>query len=40
VVTPHIGGGTQEAFADMARMVLDNLDTFLSTGKAVNPVPA
>jgi len=40
VVTPHIGGGTHEAFANMQRMVLDNLDTFLATGNAVNPVPA
>lgn len=39
VATPHIGGGTHEAFAEMARMVLNNLDTFLTTGKAVNPVP-
>jgi hydroxypyruvate reductase len=39
VVAPHIGGGTQEAFTAMARMVLNNLDTYLSTGKAVNPVP-
>ena len=40
VLTPHMGGATQEAVARMAGMVLANLEAFF-TGKALpNPVPS
>lgn len=40
VMTPHIGSATQETRADMAAMMLDNIDTFLAGGAPVSvPLP-
>jgi lactate dehydrogenase-like 2-hydroxyacid dehydrogenase len=38
VLLPHVGSGTVETRAAMERLVLDNLDEFLATGRLVTPV--
>lgn len=40
VLAPHIASATVETRAAMAQLVLDNLDAFFATGRAVTPVPA
>ncbi|MDT9592091.1 NAD(P)-dependent oxidoreductase [Nocardioides zeae] len=39
VLLPHMASGTVETRADMARLVLENLDTWLGEGRLVTPVP-
>lgn len=39
VLLPHVGSATEEAREAMARLVLDNLERFLSSGQLVTPVP-
>ena len=38
VLAPHIASATVETRAAMANLVLENLDRFFATGKAVTPV--
>lgn len=38
VLTPHVGSATQETRIAMARLTLDNLRQFFSTGEAITPV--
>ena len=38
VLTTHIGSGTQETRAAMVELVLDNLRSFLQSGRLVTPV--
>lgn len=39
VLLPHLGSGTHETRADMAALTLDNLRSFIDSGKLVTPVP-
>lgn len=38
LLTPHIGSATRETRAAMAQLMLDNLRTYFSSGKALTPV--
>jgi lactate dehydrogenase-like 2-hydroxyacid dehydrogenase len=38
VLTPHIGSATRETRAAMMQLTLDNLDRFLTEGRALTPV--
>lgn len=38
VLTPHIASGTRETRAAMGQLVLDNLEAFFRTGRALTPV--
>lgn len=39
VLLPHVGSGTVQTRAAMEALTLENLDSFLSTGTVVTPVP-
>ncbi len=39
VVLPHVGSGTVQTRAAMEALTLRNLDSFLTTGQLVTPVP-
>ena len=39
VLLPHVGSGTIETRAAMERLALDNLESYLSTGSVLTPVP-
>jgi len=39
VLTPHIGGGTLQAFAAMENLVLANIAAFFAGGAVVTPIP-
>jgi lactate dehydrogenase-like 2-hydroxyacid dehydrogenase len=39
VLLPHLASGTVETRADMSRLTLDNLDSWLQHGKLLTPVP-
>jgi lactate dehydrogenase-like 2-hydroxyacid dehydrogenase len=39
VVLPHVGSGTVQTRAAMEALTLRNLDSFLTTGEVVTPVP-
>lgn len=39
VVLPHVGSGTVQTRAAMEALTLRNLDSFLTTGRLVTPVP-
>ena len=39
VVLPHVGSGTVQTRAAMEALTLRNLDSFLTSGQLVTPVP-
>lgn len=39
VLLPHVGSGTEETREDIARLVLANLDAYLTSGTVLTPVP-
>ena len=38
VLMPHVASATHETRAQMSRLVLDNVDAYLSTGKVITPI--
>jgi lactate dehydrogenase-like 2-hydroxyacid dehydrogenase len=40
VLTPHVGSATLETRSHMEQLVLDNLQSFVRTGRVLNPVNA
>jgi len=38
VLMPHVASATHETRAQMSRLVLENVDAYLSTGKVITPI--